>query len=213
MGTVFLRIMRVDFTDPRLLYRLQHLQGTNELIAKAVGLKKTGPCRVFDTTAGLGKEAFLLAALGCEVTLFERHPTISALLNQGLIEAKQHADLAPIITRMQLIPMCAITYLQNNPSVSPEVIYCDPMFAHRTKSALVKKEMQYLQEVVGPDEDANELIAICFERAQHRVVVKRPRLSPFLIRKPDVIYQGRSHRFDVYIMRPATCSKPASCKI
>ncbi|MGE3318516.1 MAG: class I SAM-dependent methyltransferase [Candidatus Berkiella sp.] len=213
MGTVFLRAMRVDFTDPKLLYRLQHLQGTNELIAKAVGLKKTGPCSVFDTTAGLGKEAFLLAALGCEVTLFERHPDIQALLHQGLIEAKEHANLAPIIARMQLIPMCAIAYLREHTEKAPYVIYCDPMFPHKTKSALVKKEMRYLQELVGPDTDANELIALSLERAQHRVVVKRPRLAPWLIKKPDVVYQGRSHRFDVYIMRPATCSKPASCKI
>lgn len=204
--------MQVDFTDPKLLYRLQHLQGTNELIAKAVGLKK-GPCSLFDTTAGLGKESFLLAALGCEVTLFERHPIINELLNNGLMTAKVHPLLEPIIARMHLMPTCAITYLREHPHVSPAVMYCDPMFPHKTKSALVKKEMQYLQEVVGPDEDADELVALCLERAQHRVVVKRPRLAPWLIRKPDVVYKGRSHRFDVYIMRPATCSKPASCKI
>lgn len=205
--------MRVDFTGSRLRYRQQHLQGTNELIAKAVGLKKLGPCSVFDTTAGLGKESFLLAALGCDVTLFERHPVIIALLQQGLVDAKNNVEIAPIIARMQFLPICAITYLRENVQAQPAVIYCDPMFPSKSKSALVKKEMRYLQEIVGPDEDTQELVALSLTRAQHRVVVKRPRNAPWLVRAPDFTYQGRSHRFDVYIIRPATCSKPASCKI
>lgn len=195
--------MRVDFTDSRLRYRLQHLQGTNELIAKAIGLKK-GPTDVFDTTAGLGKESFLLAALGCDVTLFERHPMIVALLKEGLLHAKEDPLLAPIIAKMHLIESCAMAYLRANPDAAPSVIYCDPMFPTKTKSALVKKDMRYLQTVVGFDEDSEELIALSLTRALQRVVVKRPVNAPWLIQKPDFDYKGRSHRFDVYIIRPAT---------
>ncbi|MCS5709832.1 class I SAM-dependent methyltransferase [Candidatus Berkiella aquae] len=205
--------MRVDFADSRLRYRLQHLQGTNELIAKAIGLKKNGPCTVFDTTAGLGKESFLMAALGCEVTLFERNPTVAASLQEGLLQAKNQPDLAPIIARMHFKAMCAIQYLRDNPQVTPAVIYCDPMFPGRTKSALVKKEMQWLQTLVNPDEDSETLIELSLTRATQRVVVKRPVNAPWLIRKPDFDYRGRSHRFDVYILHPAPCSKPASCNI
>jgi len=196
--------MRVDFTDSRLRYRLQHLQGTNELIAKAIGLKKSGPTDVFDTTAGLGKESFLLAALGCDVTLFERHPEISAKLQEGLMQAADDPELAPIIARMTLIKGCAMEYLRAHPKISPSVIYCDPMFPVKTKSALVKKDMRYLQTVVGFDEDSEQLIELSLARALQRVVVKRPANAPFLIRKPDFDYKGRSHRFDVYIIRPAT---------
>lgn len=212
MGKVLLAAMRVDFTDSRLRYRLQHLQGTNELIAKAIGLKKSGPCQVYDTTAGFGKEAFLLAALGCQVTLFERHPATAALLKEGMLNATNLVELAPIIARMQLKEICAIQYLQAHPEEQPDVIYCDPMFPVKTKSAKVKKEMQWLQTVVGTDSDSESLVELCLTRAKHRVVVKRPNSAPWLIKKPDVAYKGRSHRFDVYII-PATCSKPASCKI
>lgn len=196
--------MRVDFTDSRLRYRLQHLQGTNELIAKAVGLKKNGPTDVFDTTAGLGKESFILAALGCQITLFERHPEIGRLLKEGLENAKTNVEIAPIISRMHLIQECAKIYLQAHPNLTASVIYCDPMFPIKTKSALVKKDMRYLQTVVGFDEDSEELIGLCLTRALQRVVVKRPVNAPWLIRKPDFDYKGRSHRFDVYIIRPAT---------
>jgi len=205
--------MRVDFTDSRLRYRLQHLQGTNELIAKAVGLKKNGPTDVFDTTAGLGKESYLLAALGCQVTLFERHPEMGMLLKEGLENAKNDPEIAPIIARMRLIQGCAMVYLREHPSITPSVIYCDPMFPAKTKSALVKKDMRYLQTVVGFDEDSEELVALGLARAAVRMVVKRPINSPWLIKKPDFAYKGRSHRFDIYIILPATCSKPASCKI
>lgn len=205
--------MRVDFTCGRLRYRQQHLQGTNELIAKAIGLKKTGPCDVFDTTAGLGREAFLLAALGCEVTLFERNPTIAVLLKEGLAHARTQQELAPIMARMHFFEACAIDYLKQHPLISPSVIYCDPMFPVRAKSALVKKDMQWLQTVVGTDQDCEALIEVSLARAKHRVVVKRPVGSDALIKKPDFAYAGRSHRFDVYILHPATCSKPASCKI
>ncbi len=196
--------MLVDFTDSRLRYRLQHLQGTNELIAKAIGLKKTGPTDVFDTTAGLGKESFLLAALGCDVTLFERHPEISAMLQEGLQHAAKDPELAPIIAKMRLVQSCAMAYLRAHQDATPSVIYCDPMFPVKTKSALVKKDMRYLQTVVGFDEDSEELIALCLTRALQRVVVKRPVNAPWLIKKPDFDYKGRSHRFDVYIIRPAT---------
>lgn len=213
MGKVLLNSMLVDFTDTRLRYRLQHLQGTNELIAKAIGLKKSGPIDVFDTTAGLGKESFLLAALGCDVTLFERHPLIGQALKDGLNNAELNPDLTPIIARMRLVQECAMAYLRANPFCAPSVIYCDPMFPVKTKSALVKKNMRYLQEVVGFDEDSEELITLCLTRAKQRMVIKRPISAPWLIRKPDFAYKGRSHRFDVYIILPATCSKPASCKI
>ncbi len=33
----------------------------------------------------------------------------------------------------------------------PQVVYLDPMFPHKQKSALVKKEMRVFQSLVGPD--------------------------------------------------------------
>lgn len=193
------RAYQIDFGQGPLRYRFEHLQGRNELIAKAIGWKGDA-LQVFDTTAGLGREAFLLAALGCQVTLFERHTAIATLLKDGLQRATADPSLAPIIERMHLIESCAIEYLQNNSlSSPPDVIYCDPMFETRTKSAAVKKEMQILQSVVGQDNDAEKLVEVSLKFAKKRVVVKRAHTAPELKAKPDLVFKARSHRFDVYI--------------
>lgn len=194
------RAYQIDFGQGPLRYRFEHLQGRNELIAKAIGWKKGDSFQVFDTTAGLGREAFLLAALGCQVTLFERHTAIATLLKDGLQRAMTDPALANIIERMKLIESCAIEYLNNNalPDL-PDVIYCDPMFEARTKSAAVKKEMQILQSVVGSDADASQLVEISLKFAKKRVVVKRAHAAPTLKPNPDLVFKARSHRFDVYI--------------
>jgi 16S rRNA (guanine1516-N2)-methyltransferase len=189
-----------DFTHPSFLYRLTHLQGRNEMIAKAVGYRKGVSLNIMDATAGLGREAFLLAALGCEVRLFERHPVIGAHLKEALLNASLDPNLALITARMTLHIQCAITALQDPEFNAPEVIYCDPMFSPRKKSAAVKKEMQVLQNVVGQDQDAEELVKIALHRAKKRVVVKRGLSDPTLVRTPDFTLKGKSQRFDIYII-------------
>lgn len=192
--------IEIDFCAGQMRYRHQHLQGRNELIAKAIGWRKGDVFNVIDTTAGLGREAFLIAALGCQVTLLERNPTISALLKAGLTKGHDQPEAAPVVARMQLIEGCAIEYLRTQVfETKPEVIYCDPMFEPRTKSAAVKKEMQLLQSVVGFDEDAAELVTLARTIATRRVVVKRAHYAPPIIAKPDLSFKARSHRFDVYL--------------
>ena len=194
------RPYRIDFQQGTLRYRYVHLQGRNELIAKAVGWKRGCTLHVFDTTAGLGREAFLLAALGCDVTMFERHPVIATLLKDGLERASLDPKIAPIIERMQLNETCAITYLKNAaPTILPDVIYCDPMFPIKTKSAQVKKEMQMLQAVVGVDPDTVQLVEMALKSAKKRVVVKRAHTDPPLQEGPSFSLNARSHRFDVYL--------------
>ncbi len=190
----------IDFTSGAFRYRLAHLQGRNELIGKAIGFKRGTPLTVFDTTAGLGREAFLLAAMGCDVILFERHPVVAANLKQALIQAQTDPELAPIVARMTFHPQCAIAFLtQTPPSVLPDVIYCDPMFVPRTKSAAVKKELLQLQQLVGQDTDAEQLVSLAKQFAKKRVVVKRALRSPFLCTPPEYSLDARSHRFDIYI--------------
>lgn len=194
----------IDFTSGAFRYRLAHLQGRNELIGKAVGYKRGSPLTVFDTTAGLGREAFLLAAMGCDVTLFERHPIVAANLEAALAQAKLDPELAPIVARMTLHSQCAIAFLTLTPPTEfPDVIYCDPMFVPRTKSAAVKKELQQLQQLVGQDEDAEQLVSIAKQFAKKRVVVKRSLRSSYLTGTPEYSLTGRSHRYDIYIQLKA----------
>ena len=82
----------------------------------------------------------------------------------------------------------------------PDVIYLDPMFPHRKKSALVKKEMLAFQSLIGDDNDSNELLNVCLQTAKKRVVVKRPIKAPYLNdQKPSLSMKMKKHRFDIYI--------------
>ena len=81
----------------------------------------------------------------------------------------------------------------------PQVVYLDPMFPHREKSALVKKEMRALRPLVGDDDDASALLDAARRLASHRVVVKRPRHAEALGGvAPAHMLEGASSRFDIY---------------
>lgn len=190
--------LRVDFTTGALRHRRLHGGGTGQLIAKACGLKKIKNPTVLDLTAGLGRDAFVLACLGCDVTMVERSPIIAALLEDALHHLSLDEELSATI-KLRLIKENAIDYLNRLPKEKyPDVILIDPMHPPRQKSALVKKEMRILRDIVGDDLDANELLTASIGKAK-RIVVKRPRLAPTLgDRKPSLVYEGKSTRFDVY---------------
>jgi 16S rRNA (guanine1516-N2)-methyltransferase len=81
-----------------------------------------------------------------------------------------------------------------------DVVYLDPMFPHKKKSALVKKEMRVFQSVVGADLDADKLLDAALNAARYRVVVKRPDYAPFLNdKKPTMSIKTKKNRFDVYV--------------
>ena len=194
--------IRADFHGPSVTYRRKRGGGRGQMLAKAVGLKH-GQCpTVLDCTAGLGRDAFVLASLGCVVTLLERDPVVHALLADGLQQARAQAiaELDIILARMSLEAADAHAYLKHA-QARPDVIYLDPMFPERHKSALVKKEMQVLQGLIGPDADADELLSAALGLAQQRVVVKRPRIAPNLAhRTPSYMLEGKSNRYDIFLV-------------
>jgi len=197
--------VRVDFAGGTLRWRLAHGGGRSEMVAKACAVKKGFVPRVLDCTAGLGRDALILASLGCELTLCERSPLVAALLVDGLQRAALDAELAPIISRMHFQPGEALAALLAFADVAPEqrpdVVLLDPMFPHREKSALVKKEMRVFRAIVGEDLDADELLLPALAVARKRVVVKRPKLAPYLAgKKPSLEVAGQSGRFDVYLV-------------
>lgn len=188
----------VDFVSGRAEYRRTQ-GGKKELVARACGIKGENKPSIIDATAGLGRDAFVLAYLGCHVTMIERSPIIAALLADGL--KRLHADktLTEQID-LHLVNADAVTYLQQKPAI--DVIYLDPMYPHKKSSALVKKEMRLLRAIVGDDDNADSLLEAAITCAKKRVVVKRPRLAPTVNdRKPDIVYTGKNSRFDVYLMR------------
>ena len=185
----------IDFVAGKAAHRRQ--QPGKELLAKAVGFRATTPPTIIDATAGLGQDAFVLASLGCSVILIERCEMLHALLADALERAHQHPDTAAIAARMQLHYGSAQEWL---PQFMADVVYLDPMYPSRDKTALVKKEMRILRDLVGDNEDASEVLAIARGSAQKRVVVKRPRLGEYLAeQKPDFCYTSKQCRFDVYV--------------
>lgn len=193
----------VDFVEGKAQHRRKFGGGKGQDIAKAVGLHKFKHPHVIDATAGLGRESFVLATLGCTVTLLERSPLVHALLEDGLKRARlaDDAEVADIANRMTLHLADARDWLETLPADSlPEVIYCDPMFPERQKTALVQKEMRFFHTVVGSDDDSDGLLAVARRRARHRVVVKRPRHAPELAAcKPAFVITGKAVRYDVYL--------------
>lgn len=199
-----------DFLSGPLNYRRRHATIRSEALARAAGLKKGFRPKVLDATAGLGRDSFILASLGCEVWLFERVPAIFARLKAGLEAALLHPELAPVITRMHLSETNALVGL-DHPPVVPDVVYLDPMFPDKMNSALPQKSMRELQTLAGKDTDADILLRKAISCATQRVVVKRPRRSPPLAGLlPDFTLKGASSRFDIYLTRNShgTPSKP-----
>lgn len=193
--------IRVDFVAGRLGYRQARTSLRNEPLARAVGLKGRERPSVVDATAGLGRDAFVLASLGCRVTLVEREPVIAALLQDGLARAARAPGLSDTVARMRCVSGDARAYLAGlDDAARPDVVYLDPMYPHRTKSALVKKEMRVFRALVGDDEDAPRLLEAALGAARHRVVVKRPaRAEPLGGMRPAHRIPGRTTRFDVYL--------------
>ncbi|WP_442964026.1 class I SAM-dependent methyltransferase [Pseudomonas sp. MM211] len=197
--------VRVDFVEGAVAHRRQFGGGTGQMIAKAVGVQPGIRPQVLDATAGLGRDAFVLASLGCTISLIERQPLIGALLEDGLQRAAADAEVAAIVARMRLLQGNAISIMADWQEEVPQVIYLDPMFPHRDKSALVKKEMRLFRPFVGDDTDAPALLEAALKLASHRVVVKRPRKAPVIEgAKPGYALEGKSSRYDIYPLKKLT---------
>lgn len=189
----------VDFVSGAMAHRRKFGGGRSEAVAKAVGIKKGYIPSVVDATAGLGRDAFVLAALGCEVRMLERHPVVAALLDDGLQRGYADAEIGPWLKqRMSLIHASSIHALETI-SPQPDVVYLDPMYPHRQKSALVKKEMRVFQSLVGADNDADALLEPALALAKRRVVVKRPDYAePLAGKVAEAAVTTKNHRFDIY---------------
>ncbi|MCI5224527.1 MAG: hypothetical protein D3924_18135 [Candidatus Electrothrix sp. AR4] len=193
--------VRVDFISGRTAYRRK--QGKKELLLRAVGCKgKTTPA-IMDGTGGLGGDSFILAAAGCRVRIFERQPIIAALLANGLERAAAHPETAKIVRRIQLTPGDVVTTLlkMQECGEQADVVYLDPMFPERRKSALVKKELRLLQLLAPIDSSPDQLLTAAIRAAANRVVVKRPIKAPVLTGlSPSHSLRGKTVRFDVYVI-------------
>jgi 16S rRNA (guanine1516-N2)-methyltransferase len=200
--------LAAEFAAGRAAHRRRFGGGRGQLIARACGLGQGVTPAVVDATAGLGRDAFVLASLGSRVLLVERVAAIFALLEDGLARARVDAGTAEVAARMRLVHGDATTELAALVAAAgfpPQVIHLDPMFPHRDKSALVKKEMRLFRTLAGDDADAPRLLEAALDVATHRVVVKRPRKAPPIAGPaPRHVIEGKTSRYDLYVHRALT---------
>ncbi len=193
-------LLRCDFVGGPVGHRLRFGGGRGQALPKAAGFSRGNTPEIVDATAGLGRDAFLLASLGARVTLIERSPEMHALLADGLARARDAGpELAAIIARMTLLAGDAKSLL---PGLGPEIVLVDPMHPPRGKSALVKQEMRLLRGLVGTDADAAELMQIALRSARKRVVLKWPLRAEAMPGLPQPSHQivGKSVRYDVFMV-------------
>jgi 16S rRNA (guanine1516-N2)-methyltransferase len=198
----------VDFASPAMRYRRRG--GQNELVGRAVGVSGVRCPMVLDATAGLGRDAFVLADLGCRVTMCERNPVMQALLEDGLQRARETQDAAmtPVLDRLALLPGDARDSSAAALS-AVQTIYLDPMFPARGKSAAVKKDLASLQLLLDEPvpEEGGQLLDWALRQVVNRVVVKRsPRAASLAGPAPSHQLTGKSVRYDVYMLNRKSLS-------
>lgn len=193
--------LAVDFAS--MLPRIRPDRLSGELLVKAARVKGLAGLRVFDATAGLGEDSFLLAAAGFEVTLCEANPVICALLCDGLERAASDERLAPIVARMRPMRADSISVLCEMAAScdeAPDVVYLDPMFPARQKSAAVKKKFQLLHHLERPCANEEDLMRAALGVHPRKVVVKRPPKAPWLAGvKPSNAIEGKAVRYDCIV--------------
>ena len=198
--------IRCDFSSAAHAHRRKHGGGNGQAIAKAIGVSGRFMPSVIDLTAGLGVDGFVLASLGCSMTLIERNKVVHSLLRDGLERAREAATtdtaLGSFIERISLVGQDSKEFLESlSPEDRPDIVYIDPMFPERKKSAKVKKEMQAFHSIVGSDDDSADLLSLALDHAKYRVVVKRSVSAEALGNlTPSYSLTGRSTRFDVFAL-------------
>ncbi|MEY8098489.1 class I SAM-dependent methyltransferase [Falsihalocynthiibacter sp. S25ZX9] len=192
--------LRVDFVNGSVAHRLRFGGGRGQDLAKAMGLRAGKTPMIIDATAGLGRDSFLLASLGAQVTMIERSEKMHALLTDGMERAaSEGGQLREIIGRMTLMKGDAKDLI---PELSGEAILIDPMHPERKNSALVKQDLRQVREIVGTDDDAADLVRLAIKHARKRVVLKWPAKADPIEGVQACSHQirGKTTRYDVFMI-------------
>ena len=180
-----------------MLPRLKFHNLSSELLVKAAKFSKLQHAlTAFDATAGLGEDSLLLSASGFQVFLFEHDPVIACLLRDSLRRALKDPELMKYVSHMHVIEGNSIEEMPNL-SISPDLVYLDPMFPERQKSGLVKKKFQLLHHLEQPCANEIDLLNAAIQTKPRKIVVKRPLKGPFLAdMKPAYSLKGKAIRYD-----------------
>ncbi len=182
-----------------MLHRVSDGRLAHEMLVRAAKTTETD-LKGIDATAGMGEDAFLLAAYGYDMTLYEQNPVVAVLLKDALRRAKKHPQLKEIAGRMKLVEGNSVEELKTRVD-AVDLIYLDPMFPGRQKSGLINKKLQLIQKLEPPCSDEVELFEAAIQAKPSKIIVKRPLKSPFLAGKnPTYELKGKAIRYDCYAL-------------
>ncbi len=162
---------QINFVSGKARQRSQEANFKSQPLARALGLQKlrkkinTQP-DIIDATAGFGTDGWMMACLDTHVRLLEASPVLCAMLSHAVNVA--NADIKVINTD-------SVAYLRDKNHAPADIVYLDPMYPATRSKALVKKGMQLLHELIGPDHNSETLLHAALDKANYRVVVKRPK--------------------------------------
>ena len=180
-----------------MLHRVSDGRLAHEMLVRAAKTTETD-LKGIDATAGMGEDAFLLAAYGYDMTLYEQNPVVAVLLKDALRRANKHPQLKEIAGRMKLVEGNSVEELKTRVD-AVDLIYLDPMFPGRQKSGLINKKLQLIQKLEPPCSDEVELFEAAIQAKPSKIIVKRPLKSPFLAGKnPTYELKGKAIRYDCY---------------
>lgn len=185
-----------SFTKGAYWQRLK--KGQHERLAKLC--KPARDSAVLDMTAGLLQDSLILARCGFQVTALERNAELWQVAQNSLEAFMAETGYSDTAQRLQHLNVDATQWQAEKKYA---VVYLDPMFPERGKSAAVTKEAQFLQSHEQPasTEEEQALLAKAKSIAQKRVIVKRPANAPFLAEQvPDFSDNGKAIRYDVYLI-------------
>ncbi len=162
-----------------------------DLVSRALGRH----CQsVIDATAGFGSDAFDFVRRGKQVCAIERVVIVAMMLEEAAEE------FHPGQRDGELRVVCGDAIDEIRTQARADVIFLDPMFPERGRqTAQPRKAQQMLRRLAGEDPDASTLLKVARAHARKRVIVKRPRYAPPLGDDPDIMYKGKSVRYDVYL--------------
>lgn len=169
----------------------------NTPLGQALGRKTQ---TVIDATTGWGQDSLHIFRMGYRLRCIERSPVMVELLRDAF---KRLAELEWVknlsLELPELITGNAIEILAGL-DPKPDCIYIDPMFPpKRKKTALAKKSMTILHELLGDDPGKQALFEAAMQATAKTVVVKSPDYAEPLGGKPSQSFQGKLLRYDVYV--------------
>ena len=174
--------------------RVRKGAGGEPLLRAVGGHVKT----LVDMTPGWCADALQIARQGIRVSAIERNRVVFLMIRY----ARTGMSDAALRERLQLFHGRSERWLETQRH-QPDVIYLDPVFPVKTKSAATRKEMVILQRLSQQDDDDHSendrmLFDTAMKYALKRVVVKRPHHAAPLAPGKVGETRGKLVRFDIY---------------